>query len=87
MSLLVALNAAGLIPSPQAPEGMVWIAGGEFKMGGVGPETRHDELPIHRVALDGFFIKKTEVTNSQFKTFVDATGYKTVAKVSGPKTA
>ena len=80
MSLLVALNVAALITPPQAPEGMVWIEGGEFKMGGVGPEIRHDELPLHRVALDGFFIKKTEVTNAQFKRFVDATGYKTIAE-------
>ncbi|MCH2160940.1 MAG: formylglycine-generating enzyme family protein [Phycisphaerales bacterium] len=63
-----------------SPPGMVWIEGGQFTMGGVGPEARADELPRHRVKLDGFFISETEVTNAQFKEFVDDTGYVTVAE-------
>ena len=66
--------------SPPAPAGMIWIDGGEFTMGGVGSEVRPDELPRHRVRLDGFFISETEVTNRQFKAFIDATGYQTVAE-------
>ena len=66
--------------SPPMPAGMVWVDGGEFTMGGVGSEVRPDELPRHRVRLDGFFISETEVTNRQFKAFIEATGYQTVAE-------
>lgn len=68
-------------PSPSsAPAGMVWIAGGEFTMGSVDPLARPDEAPRHRVRVKGFWIDATEVTNAQFKAFVDATGYRTVAE-------
>ena len=59
---------------------MVWIAGGEFRMGSVDPLGRPDEAPIHRVRVDGFWMDATEVTNAQFRAFVDATGYKAVAE-------
>src|SRR5262245_21130339 len=36
--------------------GMVWIPGGEFSMGGVGPEARPDEFPVHQVKVDGFWM-------------------------------
>lgn len=62
------------------PEGMVWIAGGEFVMGSTDPLARDDEAPPHRVRLDGFWIDATEVTNAQYRAFVDATGYVTVAE-------
>ena len=39
-----------------------------------------DESPAHSVTLDGFWMDRTEVTNAQFKTFVDATHYVTVAE-------
>src|SRR5687767_7975228 len=65
-------------PAPsRAPEGMVWIAGGEFSMGSADPtagghchEPMDDARPIHRVALSGYFIDATEVTNSAFAKFV-----------------
>jgi len=59
---------------------MVWIPGGEFAMGGVGPEARPDEFPVHRVRVDGFWMDETEVTVGQFKRFVAATGYVTTAE-------
>ena len=64
------------------PEGMVWIPGGEFLQGAI-PEDQMampQEKPAHKVAVDGFFMDITEVTNAQYKTFVDATGYSTVAE-------
>lgn len=67
-------------PPPRPPEGLVWIPGGTFTMGGVGPEARSDEFPRHRVRIDGFFLGRHEVTNAEFKRFVDATGYRTVAE-------
>ncbi len=35
-----------------------------------------DETPKHEVHVDSFYIDAYEVTNKQFKEFVDATGYK-----------
>jgi formylglycine-generating enzyme required for sulfatase activity len=63
-------------PGP-APEGMVWIRGGEFWM---GSEEFPDALPLHRVYVDGFWMDRTEVTNEQFEKFVKATGYVTIAE-------
>src|SRR4249919_2297059 len=34
-------------PSKPWPQGMVWVPGGEFTMGGVGNESRPDEFPLH----------------------------------------
>ena len=62
------------------PPGMVWIPGGTFAMGGVGPEAHENELPIHTVRVDGFWVDTTEVTNTQFARFVEATGYVTTAE-------
>ncbi|MBS0578560.1 MAG: formylglycine-generating enzyme family protein [Proteobacteria bacterium] len=76
-------------PAPgQAPEGMVWIPGGEFSMGAqespdlneVGMQATRDSRPIHRVYVHGFFMDKTDVTNAEFAKFVEATGYITVAE-------
>lgn len=64
------------VPAETSLDGMVWIPGGVSVMGSdVGPP---DELPPHAVALDGFWMDKTEVTNRQFQAFVDATGYITL---------
>jgi formylglycine-generating enzyme required for sulfatase activity len=64
-------------PSGPAPEGMVWIPGGEFWM---GADEFPDAQPWHRVWVDGFWMDKTEITNAQFETFVKATHYVTVAE-------
>ena len=57
---------------------MVRIAGGTFLMG----SDRHypDEAPAHQVQVDAFWIDRTPVTNRQFRAFVDAAGYVTVAE-------
>ncbi len=82
-------TAANTAPPPgPAPDGMVWIPGGEFSMGAadppgmndVGMQATTDSRPIHRVYVDGFWMDKTEVTNEQFEKFVKATGYVTVAE-------
>lgn len=66
----------------KTPEGMVWIPGGKFTQGAVeGDSMAMDhEKPAHPVLVDGFFMDETEVTNAQFKKFIDATGYITVAQ-------
>lgn len=89
MALALAAVFAAIIfshsPSAQASassakEGMVWIPGGSFTMGGVGPNARPDEYPRHEVEISGFWMDETEVTNKQFSDFVRATGYVTTAE-------
>ena len=59
---------------------MVWIPGGEFTMGTDSELGWPDEKPAHRVRVDGFFMDDTEVTNAQFRAFVDATEYVSTAE-------
>ena len=82
-------TVANRSPAPgAAPDGMVWVPGGEFSMGAadppdmnvVGMQATVDSRPIHRVYVDGFWMDKTDVTNKQFEEFVKATGYVTVAE-------
>jgi formylglycine-generating enzyme required for sulfatase activity len=63
-----------------APEGMVYVPGGAFVMGSAPDAGLADEAPAHTVCLTGFYIDKHEVTNAQFKTFVNATTYVTDAE-------
>lgn len=63
-----------------APEGMVWIPGGKFTMGSSEGNPATSALPLRQVKVDGFWMDETEVTNAQFKIFLDVTGYKTVAE-------
>jgi formylglycine-generating enzyme len=60
--------------------GMKYIAGGSFVMGGDNEQASVDEFPKHNVSVDAFWMDETEVTNAQFKKFVDATGYITTAE-------
>ena len=70
------------IKSKKAPEGMVWIPGGEFMQGAVPNDNMamFHEKPAHKVGVDGFYMDKHEVTNAQFAKFVEETGYVTVAE-------
>lgn len=60
--------------------GMVSIPAGTFMMGGDNAQADKDEYPKHKVSVDGFYMDEHEVTNAQFKKFVDATGYITTAE-------
>ena len=51
---------------------MVPILAGEFKMGSSDRDAHPDESPVHIVYLDAFYIDIHEVTNTQYKKFVDA---------------
>ncbi len=66
----------------KAPDGMVWVAGRSFFKGAVPNDkmAMSDEKPAHKVAVDGFFIDVNEVTNAQFRKFVEATNYRTLAE-------
>jgi formylglycine-generating enzyme required for sulfatase activity len=59
-------------------EKMVFIKGGKFLMG--SDKFYPEEKPVHEVTVDGFYIDKFEVTNKDYKRFVDETGYITVAE-------
>ncbi|MEQ1715730.1 MAG: formylglycine-generating enzyme family protein [Hyphomicrobium sp.] len=63
-----------------AKPGMIFIPGGTFVMG----SDKHypEEAPAHRVSVDGFWMDETPVTNAQFRTFVEATGYVTFAEIA-----
>ena len=57
----------------------VRIPGGTFRMG----SDKHypEEAPVHRVAVDAFWMDRTPVTNRQFGEFVKATGHVTFAEI------
>ncbi len=59
---------------------MVRIPGRTFRMG----SDRHypEEAPVHCATVDAFRIDRTPVTNRQFRQFVEATGYVTVAELA-----
>ena len=54
------------------PEGMVLIPAGSFEMGSEDPEAQDNEKPVHTVHLDAFYMDTHEVTNAEYKAFVDA---------------
>ena len=76
--MVVTASSAGQLPPG---EGMVLIPEGEFLMGStekdglVGQSVGVDEIPQHTVFLKTFYIDRYEVTNGQYKSFVDATGH------------
>lgn len=59
-------------------DNMVWIPGGEFRMG--SDNHYPEEAPAHRVRVNGFWMDKFTVTNRDFVRFVEATGYVTLAE-------
>ena len=75
-------------PARKAPQGLVWIPGGEFSMGAANngggscemPMASNDAEPVHRVRVDGFWMDATTVTNEQFEKFVKPTGHVTIAE-------
>ena len=73
LDLVLVTGLFGEVPTkPETPEGMVLIPAGSFEMGSTDEAANDDEQPVHTVALDAFFMDIYEVTNAQFKAFVDA---------------
>ena len=85
---LLSLVLGTAVTQPSPPEGMVYVPGGQFFFQtfnrwreGLNNE-RFEMGPIGQwyvtekaVQIEPFFIDRTEVTNAQFKKFLDATGY------------
>jgi formylglycine-generating enzyme required for sulfatase activity len=69
-----AMTASTDTPYPD----MVWIPGGPFLMG--SDDFYPEEQPAHRVSVDGFWMDEQLVTNAEFRRFVKATGYVTLAE-------
>jgi sulfatase modifying factor 1 len=57
---------------------MAWVPGGLFAMG--SDAFYAEEAPVRRVAVDGFWMDESPVTIAEFRRFVRATGYVTVAE-------
>ncbi|SKB37973.1 Formylglycine-generating enzyme, required for sulfatase activity, contains SUMF1/FGE domain [Salegentibacter holothuriorum] len=62
--------------------GMLKIEGGEYIMGGNSAQARPDEFPQHKETIATILADETEVTNAQFREFVNSTGYITTAERS-----
>ena len=73
LDLVLVAGLFGEVPTkPETPEGMVLIPAGSFLMGSEDEDADDDEQPVHTVHLDAFYMDTHEVTNAQFKAFVDA---------------
>jgi formylglycine-generating enzyme len=69
---------SGHVPGRPPAAGMVWIPGGSFLMGSA--DFYPEERPVRRVEVDGFWMDDHPVTVAEFRRFVTATGYVTVAE-------
>src|SRR5215813_11466422 len=69
-----ALKTGGTITLVDEFGEMVLIPGDKFKMGRDDGDA--DERPEHEVQVEDFYLDKYEVTNQQYKRFVDATGHR-----------
>ncbi|MBL8549045.1 MAG: formylglycine-generating enzyme family protein [Hyphomonadaceae bacterium] len=58
----------------------IWIEPATFWMG--SNDHYPEEAPARQVAVDGYWIDETPVTNRAFRDFVDATGYVTLAETA-----
>jgi formylglycine-generating enzyme required for sulfatase activity len=65
-------------PLPKTtPPGMVYVAGGEFMMGtNDSTDDQKFDTPAHLTTVKPFYIDVTEITNEDYKKFVDATSRK-----------
>ncbi|MGY5850540.1 formylglycine-generating enzyme family protein [Salegentibacter sp. F14] len=61
-------------------KGMIKVPGGTYTMGGNSQQARQDEFPQHQETIEDLWVDQTEVTNAQFREFIEATGYITTAE-------
>jgi eukaryotic-like serine/threonine-protein kinase len=71
-------SASKAVAQDSSFQGMVLIEGGEFKMGSDEGNVVNGvnlEGPVHTEKVESFYLDINEVTNRQYKEFVDARGY------------
>lgn len=71
-------QAAPSTAAPEPPPGMVRIPAGRFTRGNA--DGFPDEAPARELEIADFWMDAHEVTNADFKLFVDATHYQTIAE-------
>lgn len=72
------VNYPGVPAEDGETAGMIFIPAGTFRMG--SDHHQPEERFTHIARVDAFWIDRHEVTNAQFRKFVDATGYRTLAQ-------
>jgi formylglycine-generating enzyme required for sulfatase activity len=70
-------------PLPLFPGELVVIPGGDFQIGSM--DGHINEKPVHTVYLDSYYITRYEITNKEYKEFIDSTGYPPPVNVEGPE--
>tara|TARA_R110002094_G_scaffold27834_16_gene40852 strand:- start:324 stop:1451 length:1128 start_codon:yes stop_codon:yes gene_type:complete len=65
------------VKDPPSTRGMVWIPGGEARL---GSQENVPDAPMHTVRVTGFWMDAVEVSNAEFEKFTKATGYVTDAE-------
>jgi sulfatase modifying factor 1 len=73
-------TGVNVAPAPIQPPArdMVWVPGGTFHMGSM--DFYPEERPVHQVTVDGFWMDDHPVTIAEYRRFVKATGYVTLAE-------
>ncbi len=82
MLLVVIMLAFDVVAEAEPPE-MVFIHGGEFEMGDHHGDGIADELPVHTVYVDSFFMSKHEITNQQYCDYLNDAYPAKIKVVSG----
>jgi formylglycine-generating enzyme required for sulfatase activity len=65
----------------------VLVKGGSFEMGNTfeNMEGDTDEIPIHTVTLNDFYMSETEITNAQYDKFCELSGIEKPSRIPGLK--
>lgn len=79
-SLQTTITNVPELKTGESHKGMIWIKAGTFMMGANNKQASPDEYPKHKVAVNGFWMDATEVTNAEFARFVKSTNYITTAE-------
>ncbi len=74
------VHPASVTKPGNVTDDMVFIPSGTFLMGGDSIWGRPDEFPRHQVKISAFYMDRHEVTNAQFRAFVETTHYVTTAE-------
>jgi len=65
-------HSFSLVRTDFEPDGMVLIPGGTFQMGDSFNEGNDDEIPVHTVHVDSFYMGATAVTNGQYCEYLNS---------------